>query len=114
MIRTDAAAVQRIIEACQSGIFSLLSSESLQFEIRRAPPRVQQVYGSVLSLALAVGKADQTRDAAKRLQALGLKEMDALRIAAAYAGRADYLVTCDDHFLHRSLERVMNIPPAGG
>ena len=39
---------------------------------------------------------------ARELNRLGFKPLDALHLASAEAGRADYLCTCDDRFLKRA------------
>ena len=41
---------------------------------------------------------------ARELHDLGLKPLDALHLASAEAGHADFLCTCDDRFLRRARE----------
>lgn len=99
----DAAAVERLVEAVRSGRLVLLSSDALAFEVRRAPPRVQRVSWNVLQLATIVVPVEPTRPQARLLQAAGFEALDALHIAAAYVGGADYAVSCDEaHWLRRA------------
>ncbi len=99
----DAADVERILDAVRASSAALLSSDVLTFEVRRAPARVQRVSWGVLRLATTVVPVGPTRRLARILQADGFAELDALHLAAAYVGEADYAVSCDQpHWLRRA------------
>lgn len=102
-IITDANAVERLLAAVRAASAALLSSDAIAFEVRRAPARVQRVSWGVLQLATAVVPVGSTRQLARILQADGFEELDALHLAAAYVGGADYAVSCDEtHWLRRA------------
>jgi hypothetical protein len=82
----------------------LLSSEALLFEIERNPNLTRQEYAlEALSKATSfVLLEPPVEERARELSRLGFKSLDALHLASAEAGRADYLCTCDDRFLKRA------------
>jgi hypothetical protein len=98
----EATAVGRIVRACQTDVFRILSSDVLEAEASNAPPLVFVVSSAVLQLArLHVSLADSL-SGLRHLQRLGLHTADALHLAAAYTGSARYFITVDDHFLRRA------------
>lgn len=112
-VREDIVAVRRIVDARRTGRLRLLSSEVLRAAILQAPDRVQRASLDVLKLAQVEVPLDPTRPLARNLQAMGFRESDALHIAAAYTGGADYAVSCDEpHWLRRS-QRVARLVGPG-
>lgn len=102
-LMADTAEVERLIDAVRSDRLALLSSDALAFELRRAPPRVQRISWDVLQLAKTIVPVGPTLPLARILQANGFGELDALHIAAAYVGGANYAVSCDEpHWLRRA------------
>lgn len=97
----EADAVAQLIEAVRVGRLLLGSSEALRDEVGRAPARVRLVSLNVLALASVEVAVRSTELLARSLLTGGFRRYDALHIAAAYTMGADYLVSCDEHFLRR-------------
>jgi len=103
-ILLEAEAVLGLLALCESGSVELLSSEALIFEIERNPNLTRQEYAlATLTRAESFITLDlRVEDRARELAALGFRSLDALHLASAEAGQADYLCTCDDRFLKRA------------
>lgn len=103
-ILLEAEAVLGILALCESGQVELVSSEVLLFEIERNPDLTRQEYAlEALGQAQSVVVLEpDVEKRARELNAFGLKPLDALHLASAEAGKADYLCTCDDSFLKRA------------
>jgi predicted nucleic acid-binding protein len=82
----------------------VLSSVALVFELDRNPHPVRKEYAlKVLAKATTIIPIDrQLEGLARRFQAQAIKPVDALHLASAMAGKADYFCTCDDRFLNRA------------
>lgn len=106
----ESEAVLGIIAFCDSGQAELLSSEALFYEGEQSPLPIRQEHTrSVLAKAktnLTVSNNEKTR--AATLITFGIRPLDALHIALAEAGNADYFCTCDDKIL-RSAKRVKDL-----
>ena len=106
----EAEAVLGIITFCDSGQAELISSEALLYEGEQSPLPIRQEHTrSVLAKAkssLNISKKETARAAI--LITFGLRPLDALHIAPAEAGNADYFCTCDDKLL-RSAKRVKDL-----
>ena len=103
-ILLESEAVLAILALCGSEDIELLSSDALAFEIERNPNLTRQEYALEV-LAKATSYVILEHDVEKRAKEfgrLGLKPLDALHLASAEAGQADYLCTCDDRFLKRA------------
>jgi len=72
--------------------------------IERNPNLTRQEYAlEVLAKAAAfVVLEPDVEKRARELNRLGFKPLDALHLASAEAGQADFLCTCDDRFLKRA------------
>ena len=103
-ILLEAEAVLGLLALCESGSVELLSSEALIFEIERNPNLTRQEYAlATLTRAKSFITLDvRVEERARELVALGFRSLDALHLASAEAGQADYLCTCDDRFLNRA------------
>ncbi len=103
-ILLESEAVLGLLALCESGTVELLSSEALIFEVERNPHLTRQEYAlEILARAKSfVVLEPPVEKRARELSALGFKPLDALHLASAEAGRADYLCTCDDRFLKRA------------
>ncbi len=103
-IRLEAEAVLGIIALVENGGLELVSSEVLLFETRRNVDTTRREFAmEVLAKANHIVQVDndvQTR--AKELNAKGIMALDALHLAAAEAGQADYFCTCDDKLLKKA------------
>jgi len=103
-ILLESEAVLGILAMCDTQTVELLSSEALMFEIKRNPNLTRQQY-ALEALAKAtsfVVLEPGVEERAKELNRLGFKPLDALHLASAEVGHADYLCTCDDRFLRRA------------
>jgi predicted nucleic acid-binding protein len=102
-ITLEAEAIMGIIALCEAGEVELISSEVLHFEVKRNPRPERKAYAlAVLAKANAFIRLDEgIEQRARTLQSWGLKPLDALHLAAAEAGKADYFCTADDKLLKR-------------
>ena len=72
-------------------------------ELAAAPAQVRNPITRVLDRGWACVPLAAARATASRLEALGFRTNDALHIAAAYTGGADYAVSCDrQHWIRRA------------
>jgi len=103
-ILLEAEAILGLLALSQSGVFELISSDALIFEIERTPDLTRREYAlAILSRAKHyIQLVPAIEERARELVALGFKPLDALHLASAVAGKADYLCTCDDRFLKRA------------
>ena len=102
-IRVETEAVLAILAAVQVGDLSLLNSEALEYEISRTPNEARRTEVSAV-LALAderVEITDEVQVLAETLERLGVQPMDAVHLALAGVGTADFFATCDDDILSR-------------
>lgn len=103
-IMLESEAVLGLLAVCGSEGIELLSSDALLFEIGRNPNLTRQEY-ALEALAKAqsfVALESAVEDRARELHRLGFKPLDALHLASAEVGHADFLCTCDDRFLRRA------------
>jgi predicted nucleic acid-binding protein len=100
----EADAVLGLLSLCQAGEIELVSSEALLFEVERNPNTARREYtlGALSGAASFVPLGEPVEERARALNARGLKPLDALHLASAEEGRADYLCTCNDRFLRRT------------
>lgn len=100
----ESEAVLGIIELCEAGELQLVSSDVLVYETRRNPKNVRRKFGlGVLSKADEFIALDsQIEQKARFFESHGIKPLDALHLASAEIGLADFLCTCDDKFLKRA------------
>lgn len=103
-IRLEAEAFLSIVEKAVSGAVTIVGSSTLLYENSRNPfaERKERV-SSFLDMAAKVVKASEAvRKRAISLESLGIDPIDALHLACAEAGGAEYFVTCDDDILKRA------------
>ena len=100
----ESEAVLGIIALSNMGLVELLSSEALLYEGAQSSLPVRKEHTSaVLSKAksvIAVTKKEKAR--AAEIMKVGIKPLDALHVALAESGSADYFCTCDDKLLRNS------------
>jgi len=97
----EAEAVLGLLALCESGQVELLSSDALLYETEQSPLPVRKEHARAV-LAKAREKVNLSGEAklrAKQLEALGFPPMDALHLALAELGKAEYFCTCDDRLL---------------
>ncbi len=95
----------------EAGQIDLIASDALLFEAERNPHVVRKryVFDVMATTGDFVRTDPQLEERARLLVLAGLKPLDALHLASAEAGRADFFCTCDDRLLKRA--RVVAAPP---
>jgi len=106
-IALESEAVLGIITFCDIGQAELLSSEVLLYESEQSSLPVRKEHTlSVLEKAknvLVITEKERSR--AAEIMQVGVKPLDALHLALAESGSADYFCTCDDKLL-RNAKRI--------
>ena len=98
-IAVEAEAMLGILSLCESNYLKLISSDALLFEISRIPDQDRKEDAlAILKIAKeTVELSQEIEKLARRLEASGLKPLDALHLAFASASKVvDYFCTCDD------------------
>lgn len=105
-IALEAEAVIGLIGLVEGGVIDLVSSEVLDFEVRRNPRSERRAYAlAVLAKSETYVELDDTIESrAAAFESAGLKPLDALHLAAAESGEADYFCTTDDGILRHGRE----------
>lgn len=100
------------MELCESGQIRLATSEALEFETDRNPHPTRRLYASevLARAATRIERSARLVERARQLNVAGLAPLDALHLASAIEGRADYFCTCDDKLLRRARELVQPPP----
>lgn len=100
-IALEAEAVLGLIDLIKNDQVELLSSEVLNYESQQSPLPIRKEHTlAVLRLAkttLRLSERDKTR--AAEIITTGIKPLDALHLAVAESGKAEYFCTCDDKLL---------------
>lgn len=103
-IRLETEAFLLILEKVMSGAIIIINSSALAYENSRNPfaERKKRVT-SYLSVALKFVKLnDFIKKKALSLESMGIDAIDALHLAYAEVGGADYFVTCDDSIIKKT------------
>jgi predicted nucleic acid-binding protein len=100
----ESDAVLGIIGFCDTGQVELLSSEALLYEGEQSSVPVRKEHTSaVLAKAKNVlNITEKEKSRAADIMTFGIKPLDALHIALAESGNADYFCTCDDKLLRNA------------
>jgi predicted nucleic acid-binding protein len=103
-INLEAEAVLGLITYCEKGLAEILSSEALLYEGEQSSLAVRKEHTlAVLAKAIHfVEVTEKEKERAAQLSKYGVKPLDALHLALAEAGRADYFCTCDDRLLRNA------------
>jgi len=103
-IAVEAEAILGVLALCEEEQVVLMSSDTLLFELNRNPHPVRKEYAlKVLAKSTSFVPTDgEVEKSARTFQAEGIKPLDALHLASAVVGNADYFCTCDDRFLRRA------------
>lgn len=116
-IRLEAEAVEHLLRAVGGGTLEWILSDVIVFEVSKCPDeerreRLKTLYQKArhrVPLSEAVSRR------ARSLRTQGLRDLDALHLAAAEEGGAEVLITTDDRFIRTarmlqppSLVRVEN------
>ena len=102
----ESEAVLGIIALCHQGQVELISSEALLFEGEQNPMPIRKEHTmAVLSEAkIVIIVTEMEKKRAANLITFGIKPLDALHLAAAETGGADFFCTCDDRLLRNAKE----------
>ena len=103
-VRMEAEAIEAVLRAVETGSVELLSSDVLVAEGSASPdPTRRDFVGAALGVATSrvALSTDVERNAAP-FGADGMKAVDALHLASAVHGRADYFCTTDDRLLKKA------------
>ena len=102
-IRTETEAILGILDLCETGRLSLVSSAAHVIETEQNPyPDRKRHALNVLSLASHyVPTSSEVVERAKAYVATGIARLDALHLALAVEGRAAYFCTTDDDLMRR-------------
>ena len=106
----ESEAVLGIIALCGTEQVELLSSEALLYEGEQSSLSIRREHTlAVLSKAKnVVDVTEKEKSRAKEIMASGIKPLDALHLALAETGNADYFCTCDDRLL-RTAKQVKDL-----
>lgn len=110
-IAVEAEAILGLLSLSELGHFDLVASDALRYEAEQNPHPMRKKYAlEVLAEAKVSVRTDSAlEERARVLVTAGLKPLDALHLASAEAGEADFFCTCDDRLLKRA--REMATPP---
>lgn len=97
-IRLEAEAFLSILEKTMAGGVSIISSSVVAYENSMSPfpERKERVSDYVALASRTVKMSDTIRKRATALEAAGFDSLDALHLACAESGGAEYFITCDD------------------
>ena len=106
----ESEAVLGIIAYCDIGQVELLSSEALLYEGEQSsvPVRKEQTSAVLAKAKNILNVTEKEKKRAVELTTFGIKPLDALHIALAESGNADYFYTCDDKLLQNA-KKVKNL-----
>lgn len=106
----ESEAVLGIIAFSDIGQVELLSSEALLYEGEQSSLAVRKEHTSaVLAKAKNVlNVTEKEKFRAAEIMKVGIKPLDALHIALAESGNADYFCTCDDKLL-RNAKKIKSL-----
>lgn len=105
--KLEAEAVLGIIDYCDAGNLTLVSSEALVYEMEQNALAVRREHaGAMLTKAAVFVRVDDAvEERAAVLVSRGIKPMDAVHVALAEAAGVDCFCSCDDRLM-RKLRRI--------
>ncbi|MGI8638464.1 MAG: PIN domain-containing protein [Pyrinomonadaceae bacterium] len=106
-IERETEAIIEILSFCEAGILTLISSEVLQTEINEISDfeRKEASFGILEIARETVAVDSEIESRAKEFEKFGVRPFDALHLASAEAGNAEYFCTCDDKLLKKAKMR---------
>ena len=113
-IRLETESILEIINYCQAGTWTLITSNVLSAEISQTPnkERIKNV-NKILDLAkIKVLSGDWLKERANQLQQLGFTSYDAAHVASAERARSDIFLTTDDRLMRKSAPPRLRFPQA--
>jgi predicted nucleic acid-binding protein len=106
----EADSILGLIEFCKENHADLITSDILRFEIRKCQNVVRREYAEdVLKKAIVdISLTEQIRRRAVELEEFGFRGVDALHLASAETGNADYFCTCDDEIIKKAKSKQVS------
>lgn len=103
-IKVETEAVLAVLSAAQSGEIQLLSSEVLEYEIKRIPNESRRKEAlAILAIAkIHLELDDEVEMLAESFEISGIHSMDAMHLAFASTVKADFFSTTDGRFLRKA------------
>ena len=100
----ESEAVLGLLSVCESGQAELISSEALIYEAEQStlPIRREHSYAVLEKSKEMIFITEKEKSRALDFLTIGVKPLDALHLALAESGQADYFCTCDDNILKKS------------
>jgi predicted nucleic acid-binding protein len=109
IVHLEAEAVKIILSLCEQGVFTLILSQILKFEIEKTPDILRrEKLKSLEQIARSIIRIDEEIEKrAKHFEKLGLQSFDALHLACAEQ-ESDIILTVDRKFL-RNVKRIKDL-----
>ena len=103
-VRVEAEAIKAVLREVEQGAVELLSSDVLLAESSVAPdPSRRDFAEETIALATThVRLTPEVEEWARPYRDAGMKALDALHLASAVEGEADYFCTTDDRFFKKA------------
>jgi predicted nucleic acid-binding protein len=103
-VRLEAEAFLSILEKAVSGAIAIIGSSTLLYENSRNPfaERKERVSSYLDIASKIIGTSDNVRKKAVSFERAGFEPIDALHLACAEAGEAEYFITCDDNIIKKA------------
>lgn len=113
-VQFESDAVLAILARCQSGIWTLVSSEIIDLELGKIHnnDKRSKVYALLSAATERVALSEAAIKRAVEFQKNGIKPMDSLHLAVAEDSNVDMLITTDDSFLHTARKLDLKITVA--
>jgi predicted nucleic acid-binding protein len=116
-VATEAEAILKLFEEFETGFIEVASSDVLLFELSKIElsPRRTYCINLLAKSSYFVELTDSIEKLANAYSASGIKTLDALHLASAVEGDADYFCSCDDRFIKKaqlvetSLTKVISV-----
>lgn len=103
-VRLEAEAFLSILEKASSRTVVLIGSSALRYENSRNPfhERKERVSSYLDMASIVIMMSDAVRERSALLEHKGIDPIDAIHLACAESGGADYFITCDDGIIRKS------------
>ena len=103
-IYIESEAVLKILFNCQNGIWSLIGSDIIDFEIRKIsdPDKYENVYILSTLTSNKVKYNDEIKRRALQLREYGLGLFDSIHIASAEYAKVNIMLTTDDKLINKA------------
>lgn len=107
-IRLEAEAILSVLDLVKAGRIQLVSSDVLDFEIRRNPNPTRYDFASetIAGATTHVRLTPAVQGRGHELNQKGIDTLDSLHLASAEAAEVDLFCTCDDTFLKKAKSEV--------